>query len=246
MHFLYLDDSGSVGNASDKHIILAGLSVPEKLPHWFSQALDRIAKQVWPSDPDHIEFRGADIFNGKRHWRGVEREPRMKAYFDALKVLNSSADVRLFGAVIHKASASPADPMEKAFEQMASRFDHMLMRLHRKGDTQRGVIVLDNSSYETSLQKLAVDFKKIGHTWGKLHNMAEVPLFVDSRATRMIQYADLVAYALRRYYERGESKYFDIIKNKFDAEGGVIHGLTHFVGPKTNCNCLSCKQKTRR
>lgn len=246
MHLLYLDDSGSVGNASDRHIILAGVSVFERRPHWFSKSLDSIAEKVWPSDPTHLEFRGADIANGKRHWRGIGKDQRREAFREALAILANSSEVRLFGAAIHKAAVSPDDPMEYAFEQISSRFDQMLGRLYKSGDTQRGLIILDKSSYETSLQKLAIEFKSGGHSWGKYHNLAEVPLFVDSTATRMIQYADLIAYALCRYYERGEAFYFDIIKNKFDAIGGVIHGLTHKTPPDLECNCVSCRQKSRR
>jgi hypothetical protein len=34
MYLLYLDDSGSVRNAADRHIVLAGLAVYERQPHW--------------------------------------------------------------------------------------------------------------------------------------------------------------------------------------------------------------------
>jgi hypothetical protein len=81
--------------------------------------------------------------------------------------------------------------MEVAFEHIASRFDRMLGRLYKGGDTQRGLIVLDKSTYETSLQGLATTFRTKGHQWGQLHNLSEVPLFVDSKATRMVQFADL-------------------------------------------------------
>jgi hypothetical protein len=243
MYLLYLDDSGSVKNASDRHIILAGLSVEEKAPHWLSLSLDKIAGEIWPDNSRGLEFRGADMFSGKKHWRGVGRDDREKAFCDALKVLGVSTKIRLFGAAIHKVAISPADPMEFAFEQISNRFDRMLGRMHRAGDTQRGLMVLDKSSYETSLQKLAVEFRTDGHRWGQLHNFADVPLFVDSTATRLIQYADMVAYALRRYYEKGESKYFDIIKGRFDAEGGVIHGLVHFTPAGSACNCQACRQR---
>lgn len=72
MYLLYLDDSGSVGNPADKHIVLAGLAVFERQPHWLSEKLDGIAARVWPDSPPSIEFRGADILGGKKHWRGVE------------------------------------------------------------------------------------------------------------------------------------------------------------------------------
>ena len=243
MHLLYLDDSGSVKNASDRHIILAGLCVFERIPHWLSRSLDNIAKAVWPQDPYHIEFRGVNIFSGRKQWRGVSQEKRREAYRDALTILATSPHVRLFGAAIHKAAYSPNDPMEYAFEQISNRFDRMLGRLHKTGDTQRGLIVLDKSSYETSLQTLALNFRRDGHRWGQTHNLAEVPLFVDSRATRMIQYADLIAYALRRYYEKGDSTYIDLLGPKFDAEGGVIHGLVHYTPAGSGCNCIACRQR---
>ncbi len=79
MHLLYLDDSGSVRNATDKHVVLAGLSVSEKAPHWFGLELDKIAEKIWPQNPKGLEFRGADIFSGKKQWRGVGRDDRICA-----------------------------------------------------------------------------------------------------------------------------------------------------------------------
>lgn len=243
MHLLYLDDSGSVGNAEDTHIILAGVAVFERQPHWFSVSLDRVAERLWPDNPKGLEFRGADIYGGKKQWRGIGRDARLEAYRDALRILAQSNHVRLFGAAIHKASVSPEDPMELAFEHVSSRFDRFLGRLHKAGDTQRGLIVLDESSYETSLQSLAHEFRTEGHRWGQLYNLSDVPLFVNSKATRMIQYADMVAYALRRYYTKGDASLFDIIASRFDATGGVLHGLVHHLAPEHACNCFACRSR---
>jgi hypothetical protein len=246
MHLLYLDDSGSMGNPQDKHIILAGVAVFERLPYWFSQHLDVFARQLRPQDYNELEFRGVDMFAGRKGWRKIDKSSRLATYENVLRILGTSHQLRLFGAAIHKATISPEDPMEYAFEQLISRFDQFLGRLHKTGDTQRGIIILDKSSYETSLQSLAREFRKDGHRWGHLHNISETPLFVDSRATRMIQWADLIAYALRQYYEHGTAKYFDQISHLFDREGGVIHGLLHRVDLRHGCNCLICRQKAVR
>lgn len=127
--------------------------------------------------------------------------------------------------MIKKVSISPQDPVEFAFEQLASRFDHYLKRLHKNGDTQRGLIVFDKSTYETTLQTLATDFRTVGYTWDVIRNLAEVPLFLDSRASRLIQLADLIAFAIFRNYERGDSRFYSIIQSRFDSEGGIVHGL---------------------
>ncbi len=73
MYLLYLDDSGSVQNASDRHIVLAGLAVFERKSHWFSSELDNIAARLWPSGPTSLEFRGTDIIGGKKQWRRLEK-----------------------------------------------------------------------------------------------------------------------------------------------------------------------------
>ena len=243
MYLLYLDDSGSVQNASDRHIVLAGVAVFERQPHWFSERLNALAEEMLPGSGAELEFRGVDILSGKKRWRSVARAQRAAAYKDALSILGRSSLVHLFGAAVHKAAISPDDAMEYAFEQVCHRFDLFLGRLHKRNNTQRGLIILDKSSYETSLQSLARDFRTTGHKWGKLYNLTDVPLFVDSRATRMIQYADLVAHAIRRYYESGDAQYFDLISSRFDAEGGVLHGLTHFSPKDGGCNCIACRRK---
>jgi hypothetical protein len=103
------------------------------------------------------------------------------------------------------------------------------MRLHKSGDSQRGLIIFDKSTYETTIQNLATDFRTIGHTWGVLRNLAEVPLFLDSRASRLIQLADLVAYAAFRKYEKGDDQFFHIVKEKLDTEAKIVHGLYELI-----------------
>ena len=240
MYLLYLDDSGAVKNAGDSHIVLAGLSVFERQTHWLSGRLNGLARELWPDSPDTLEFRGNAIIAGRGKWRGIDKADRLKAYETALGYLRDSPHVRLFAAAVNKTAISPDDPVEYAFEQMANRFDRYLGRLHNQGNTQRGLIIIDESSYETSLQILSREFRMEGHRWGQLYNLSDVPFFVNSLATRMIQYADLVAYAVGRYYLKSNDTYFNLISKKFDEEGGVLHGLTHYAPPGESCGCFAC------
>ena len=72
-------------------------------------------------------------------------------------------------------------------------------------------------------------FSRTGHRWGTLRNLAEVPLFLDSKASRLIQLADIVAYAIHRWYNKKDFEYFSIIKECFDTEGSVVHGLHEYL-----------------
>jgi hypothetical protein len=226
MYLLYADESGSVGDPKQEFFVLAGFCVFERQGYWIAKELDKIASRFNPADPTSVELHGNPMNSGKGIFRRFPKADRGNAIEDALKIfLASHPSNRLFASVIKKAKVSPADPVEFAFEQLASRFDQYLTRLHRTGDSQRGVISFDKSTYETTLQSLATDFRTIGHKWGIIRNFSEVPLFLDSKASRLIQLADLIAYAIFRNYESGDSKLFSIIQNRFDSEGGINHGL---------------------
>lgn len=226
MYILYADESGTTKDASQQYFVLAGFCVFERQGYWISEELDKVAARFNPADPNSVELHGSPMLNGNGFWRRQPKQDREQAIQDALaSFMGSHANNRIFASVIKKASVSPQDPVEFAFEQLASRFDHYLKRLHKKGDTHRGLIVFDKSTYETTLQTLAVDFRTVGYTWDVIRNLAEVPLFLDSRASRLIQLADLIAFAIFRHYERGDSRFYSIIQPRFDAEGGIVHGL---------------------
>lgn len=233
MHLLYLDESGSASDPSQQYFVLAGVSVFERESHWVEQQLNTVAQRFDPASPYSLELHGSPMRSGKGVWRSHSKDDRLQAIGEALRVgvtNRSDKNVRLFGAVIKKAAIAGQDPVEMAFEQLTSRFDMYLKRLYNKhGNAQRGLILLDKSSTENRIQTLAREFKYEGHSWGTTKNLAEVPVFLDSRASRLIQLADLVAFAIFRFYEHNDNSFYDIIKDRFDAEGGTEHGLYVFV-----------------
>jgi hypothetical protein len=175
----------------------------------------------------------------------MQPEERRSVIIDALLTARSlRGQWELFGAVVDKGALSPEDPVEYAFEQISSRFDQFLGRLYRRGHgPQRGLIVLDKpekSTQETRLQHLASEYRTFGNRWGTMRNLVDVPFFVDSRATRLIQYADLVSYALWRKFEQDDSEFFNAISSYFDREGGIVHGLHHYRNLADPCDCPGC------
>jgi hypothetical protein len=147
--------------------------------------------------------------------------------------------VTLFGIALEKATTS--DPLGRAFEEICNRCDLFLRRLHSRGDTQRGLIIFDESRYENSLQTLLAEYRSLGTRFGgTVKNFADVPFFANSKATRLLQLADLVAYAVFRRYERGDTRLLDKIILKFDTDDGVIHGLVHLARSSGTCTCPAC------
>jgi hypothetical protein len=229
MHLLYLDESGSVADPAQAFFVLAGVAVFERKTHWVEQKLNAIAERFAPATPHAVELHGSPMRSGREGWKAHPLADRLAAIREALQIGvadHHPKSVRLFGAVIRKAALPGDDPVTHAFEQLSNRFDLYLKRLHHKhGDPQRGLMLFDKSSTEQRIQTLAREFKYTGHGWGKTSNYAEVPVFLDSRASRLIQLADLVAFALFRHFEHQDDSFFSVIQDCFDAEGGVVHGL---------------------
>jgi len=228
MYLLYVDESGSVTDSTQKYFVLSGIAVFERDPHWIEQDLDEIAERFNPDEPELIELHGSPMRAGKGKWRHIAKNDRETAISDALIIgvrQRFPQNVRLFASVLEKANFAGQDITQVAFEQLSSRFDQYLRRMHLQGKTQRGLIIFDKCATERRIQTLAREFKISGHSFGKTRNFAEVPVFVDSQASRLIQLADLVAYAIFRHYEYGDSMFYDIISHCFDSDGGVVHGL---------------------
>jgi hypothetical protein len=82
--------------------------------------------------------------------------------------------------------------------------------------------------------------RTIGTQWGIIRNLADTPFFVDSHASRLVQLADHVAYAIFRRYNARDTQYFDIFASKFDSVDNVIHGLAHKQTVEPMCMCPGC------
>jgi hypothetical protein len=229
VHLLYLDESGCVGDPAQKYFVLAGVSVYERATHWVERELEQIAQRFNASDPRLVELHASAMRSGRDGWKQFRLDARLNAIKDALYngvSKQNDKSVRLFGAVVKKSALHGKDPVDMAFEQLCHRFDLFLARLYAKhDDPQRGIIVFDKTSTEKRIQTLARDFKATGHSWGKTRNYADVPVFLDSRASRLIQLADLVAFSLFRFHEYNDDSFYRVIRDRFDSEGGVQHGL---------------------
>lgn len=252
MHILYVDDSGSVGDATQRYLVLGAVSVYERGIYHLINQTDQCVAGFKLGQPDEIELHGTDMYGGRgKPWSGMkvrsEREALITCALDTL--VSYHAAVRLFSIVVDKAAVSPRDPIELAFEELCNRFNLFLQRVrNRTGEDQKGLVVMDESKHEKPLQRLARNFRTSGGRWGQFRHLAEVPLFVDSKATRIIQLADLVAWSTFRKYEFSDGRFFDPLIPRFDQDGGVIHGLFHMRGAASHdvCYCPACMSRAQR
>ena len=158
--------------------------------------------------------------------------------------LSDFSDVRIFAEAISKRDFVPGPhetPYEMAFEQVLTRTQAYLSRIH-----DLGILISDNNSKAAPrLTRLSRKFHKTGTFYREIANIVETPLFVDSSLTSMIQIADLCAFGLRRLIENREELIWNIVEPLGDKANGICVGVRHFTG-KSSCGCRICVAHGRR
>lgn len=164
-----------------------------------------------------------------------ERHACLKALATELATWNG---IRVFADAISKAdfqTGALPTPYEMAFEQVLTRYQKYLA--HVRGT---GIVVHDNNSTAAPrLHQLCRKFHNAGTFYGRIPNIVETPLFVDSSLTAMIQMADLCSFFLRRLLEKNETKIWDIIEPCVDEFHGDKVGVRHYTGRRP-CSCRIC------
>ena len=236
MHLLYLDESGHPHDPSTDFFVLAGFAVFERSTHWLESSIDPIAARFSPHDPTAIEFHGSPMYSAKHDWSGIAPADRVQALVDVLSQLgNKQLKLRVFASVIEKSLVPVNQILQQSFEAVAHPFDQYLADMWtRRQDPQRGLVICDKASYEQKFQALSSLFKHQGHRHGRLRNFAEVPLFLDSKASRLIQMADLIAYWIFRYYQSKDDRGFRLIEPFILRRANQLAGLVTMVRPETD------------
>jgi len=175
------------------------------------------------------------------HLTFAERTEVIRAVADTVA---SWEHARLFAECIDKTHFDPNRTLrtigEQAFEQVISRFQQYLSAVSgMPGQSALALLVHDNNQNVAKKHTdLMRQFHKNGTLWTTVDNIIETPLFVDSSLTRMVQLADLSAYALRRYVENGETELFRKVFTRADRAKGKTVGVRHFAG--LSCQCEIC------
>ncbi len=160
-------------------------------------------------------------------------------------LIGSWGDTRLFSEAIDKTSfgATPPTipPREEAFTQVVNRFERYLAGI----GAQQTIGLLAHDHDDTSaarLTQLMRQFHASGTMWTRITHIIETPFFVDSKLTVGVQLADLCAYAIRRFCEKGESDLFNRIYPRAHRVAGHAVGVRHYTGGR-NCVCTICANR---
>lgn len=246
LYLLYTDESGL---DAGEYFVVGGLAVHEQDTRLLARDVESVFAALPPRWRD-AELHAQYIRAGKNQWRGLPAERRERLTDDVATLLADRPEARspvLFAVALHKDSFPNRDPHERAYEDFFARCNGMIGRLTSRGDPHRCVVIADDSRLEQSLQRWMLRWRErgasTGASIGPLSAYAEVPLFVDSKASRLVQLADFVAHWVYRAYEAGDDSVLAQLAGGFDQDGGVLHGLVHLVRDHRACDCLACESR---
>lgn len=254
MYLLYLDESGT-HHGSDA-LILAGLAVHEQDAWHLQQRLDGLLRSRLPQglDPAQFELHATVIKSPTRrgrvasNWARVPITTRLgilAATYGALRDFTGrdpQHPCALFGAVVDR---SYGDREQRAYEEVLHKFDEMLTRQgNASGVHQRGIVIHDRRIVERDVQGWVGTWRRAAGRIGRLTHIADVPLFADSQASRLIQAADFVSWGLYRFYgEANDERWIRPLWSRFDSAGGIMHGLIHVSPRFRSCTCPPCASR---
>jgi hypothetical protein len=248
VYLLYVDESGRALGATG-YLVVAGVAVHEEDCYPLAKQVRATQRRIVGAVNADLELHASDIWAGRKTWAHVAKADRNRLINGIFHQLGSwrapsGREPRYFGVALHKPSF-PKRRIERAHEELFARFDEFVGRLHMGGDSHRSLVVADDSSYEKLVQTLVPRWKVgVASRLGALHSFVEVPLYVSSEASRLIQVADFVAWAMSNYYQNGHSRHLQkIIHRRFDADGGIQHGLAHLRRGYRTCICVPCESR---
>lgn len=257
MYLLYVDESGV--HDGPHPFVLGAIAVHERDASRLQQQLEAALRSALPEEHgvSELELHGSEICNApaKSRWSSFDRATRatvLKAAYRALSAFapaDPSRPLAAFGVIVDRTFRPNWSDDERerwAYEVLLRKFDAMVTR---KSTREAGLVIHDRRRTEPRIQAWATRWRSEGGWLRSPGRLAEVPLFADSRVSRLVQAADLVSYALFREYGNvlPDQTGAAAIRPLFDSVDGRIHGLIHFspgFGAGA-CECIACIHRLR-
>jgi hypothetical protein len=245
MYLFYLDESGDPGEWNVKdNFILAGVAIHEGQVRRLSEELRKVQQNFFPSIRIPVELHAQHIHSGKGRFRIMPPDQRSALLNAAYQVIGNAGFPNLiaFITAIHvSAVTSPVQALRDCLEDICQRFNTFLVRQFNAGYRDKGLLIMDRSGRESRVRELMAEFDAQGTSRGYLGNIVDVPYFADSSHTRMLQLADLLAFAGGRYFNANDCNYLNMVSCRIDKQSPAseLVGLKHIVARGFDCTCIT-------
>lgn len=245
MYLLYADESGDLAGPDSSVFVVGGIAVHEDAVRPLAGEVNGTINQYAGRQAGmQVEVHGSPMRGGRGEWKRISSSKRHGLAHALLKLVvdwqhkGTGSKIQPFAIVIDRDHSQ--SPTETSYGELLFMFDGFLRDGRRDGDPHNGILIADRSRYEKTLQAW-VEIARARYTRPKgdprrLYALAETPFFVDSRSTRLMQIADLVAYSLYRGYNADDWSWASSLMPALLPDPVR---LVHFTS-RSKCECPAC------
>jgi len=246
LYLLYLDEAGDFNGWQKQNCaVLGGVAIHEGQLTRISSLVDQLQAKWFPGITLPLEFHASAIRAGRDRFREFSPADRAKMLADLYDILANEHSPGLIAFATSTDVSSVQTPIQAlgdAFEDVCQRFNTFLVRGFGKGVKNKGLLIIDRSSYSEPLYRdLVSRLRSAGTRYGYLGNIVDIPLFTESHYTRLMQLADWVVWAVFRYHESNDPTYLNRILPCFDRRSDTPppDGFKHICKKTPACQCLA-------
>lgn len=247
MYLLFVDESGHPPPPSrkdSKYFVMSGVIVPEYTWHKLRDAL--LGLKIRRRIRGEIKWRyfapGND--DARNPMRKMTHQERDDIRTDIYGIIRNHASIKCLAAICSIEAAysrssvnDQQDVYNLTYKVLTERFQYFLQDVERdSGSREYGMIVGDHRGKDDDKKLRAHHQMLLNAVTGsvsKYPHLVESLLLQPSNMSIGIQIADMVAGAVWRKFERGDSKWYDMIDNSFRRSAtGQVDGYGLMKVPK--------------
>ena len=218
MHFLYIDESGSTGadlGAEQQPVfVMASLIVSDEKWHKTKEAVRTILESYFGNVlAVDFELHACELLspNGEGPFAGHDREKRSMLAIDLLNIATQRGHY-LFHVPVYKSALASylvpdkdwgfewRHPWQFAFSLQVTMFEDFL-RSPSTGRTSTGLAIIDHEANCVEFVRRHTAARQADKGWKQLKKVVEIGYSASSHANPLIQFTDLAAFVLKKYYE---------------------------------------------
>lgn len=246
MHLFFLDESDTIVSETKKHtdcFVIGGVIIPEIHWHNIYKKLRDIKKQY--NITSEIKWRyfspnNKDEDNGMKHLSFEQRnEVRSKLYeiitaYKSIKIISTVTNIEEAYKLPYISNQN--DLYWYSYKQAVERFQYYLQDLSRESGAEfNGLVIIDNrlSCDDDRLRTLHHKLMITNHEgYTQFNNLIEGLFIAPSHLSVGVQFADLVAGAIFRKYEKNDTRIYDKIAKSIRNRNGKVDGVGIVKFPK--------------
>jgi hypothetical protein len=255
LYFLFLDESGTPPNpdkAAGKYLVIGGVIIPEGAWHGVAKDFAKATAKV----RGELKWKYFGTGNKDNSLSHLNKDETEQVRTDVFRAITSRKAVKLICCVtsVEAAYKRPTivnqdDVYHLTYKGVTERFQYFLQDATRvTGQPQYGIVVSDHrmSNDDAKLRKRHHELLDGTEDFmANYANVIETIFFSPSDASVGLQLADMVAGAVHRSFQYGESRFSDLVKGSFrTSPAGKIPGyglvrmpMQTFIAPPHEVFC---------